>query len=187
MSKLTPASAYMSLVIRTTGDPSTMALPVRTLIRGLAPDVTTSEVIALRDVTRQATSGTQFLVALLAAFASIALVLAAVGVYGVMSYVVAGRRHEIGIRMALGATPRDVLIRVVGQGMIVAGAGLVVGLGIARALSGLLGGALFGVSPSDPATFLVVAVVLALGALAACHVPARRASRVDPLDEIRRQ
>jgi ABC-type antimicrobial peptide transport system permease subunit len=139
----------------------------------------------MRDVVAEATSGARFVLVLLASFAAIALALAAVGIYGVMSYVVAERRHEIGIRLALGATPRQVLARVVLQGMSVAGAGLLAGLGAAAMLTGVMTGLVSGVPVMDPVTFAIVPATLALVSFAACYLPARRASQVDPLREIR--
>jgi putative ABC transport system permease protein len=126
---------------------------------------------------------------LLAIFAAVALVLAAVGLYGVVSYSVAQRTHEIGIRMALGASSRDVLRMVIGQGMRLAGTGMLFGIAgafvVTRALRGLLSDMLFGVSVSDPVTFTAIPVVLMAVALAATYIPARRATRVDPMVALR--
>jgi putative ABC transport system permease protein len=122
---------------------------------------------------------------LLGSFAGLALVLAMVGVYGVMSYSVAQRTHELGIRIALGARVQDVLILVMGQAMILVMLGAVVGLGTAFALTRLLTKFLFEVNASDPMTFGAVALLLALVALIACYIPARRATKVDPLVALR--
>ncbi|MGH9711381.1 MAG: FtsX-like permease family protein, partial [Candidatus Acidiferrales bacterium] len=123
--------------------------------------------------------------ALLSVFGLIALVLAAIGIYGVMAYSIAQRTREVGIRMALGAQPGDVLRLIVGQGMLLAGTGVVVGLIAAFGISRLFTSLLFGVSPTDPFTFVSVAVVLSLSALTACYFPARRAMRVDPIVALR--
>jgi putative ABC transport system permease protein len=122
---------------------------------------------------------------LLALFGGVALALAAVGLYGVMSYAVSQRTSEIGIRMALGAHPRDVLRLVVGQGMLLTAGGLAIGVGAAYALTRLMSTLLFGVSATDPATFGGVAALLAAVALLASWIPARRASHVDPLIALR--
>jgi len=122
---------------------------------------------------------------LLAVFAGIALVLAAVGLYGVMSYAVSWRTHEIGIRMALGAQQTNVLALVVRQGMTMALLGLAIGLVGALALSRLLRGLLFGVSPTDPTTFAGVSILLLLVSMLACLIPARRATQVDPIIALR--
>ena len=127
----------------------------------------------------------RFNTTLLSIFAGVALVLTIVGLYGVMSYSVAQRTNEIGIRLALGAQSRDVLLMVVRQGSILILVGLVFGLAGAYALTRLIASLLFGVTTKDPLTFVAVAVVLAVVALLACYIPALRATKVDPMEALR--
>jgi ABC-type antimicrobial peptide transport system permease subunit len=127
----------------------------------------------------------RFSMILLGVFAVLALVLASVGIYGVISYLVGQRTHEIGVRMALGAESRDILRLVVGQGGRMAGIGIALGVAVALGLTRLMANLLFGVKPTDPLTFVAVAVLLCCIALLACYVPARRAMRVDPVVALR--
>src|SRR5262249_155282 len=122
---------------------------------------------------------------LLSIFAGIALVLAIVGIYGVMSYTVTQRTHEIGIRMAIGAQPRDVFRMVLGQGMLLAVIGVVLGLVLAFGLTRLMTSMLFGVRPTDPVTFGGIAMILSIVSLIACYLPGRRATKVDPVVSLR--
>jgi putative ABC transport system permease protein len=127
----------------------------------------------------------RFSALLLAVFASVALALAAIGIYGVISYVVAQRGHEIGLRMALGAQARDVVRLVLRNGMMLAGLGVAIGLAGAFALTRVLTSLLFGVTPTDAVTFVTVSALLLIVAFLACYIPARRATKVDPLVALR--
>jgi putative ABC transport system permease protein len=127
----------------------------------------------------------RFQTLLLSGFGILGFVIAMFGIYGVISYAVSQRTHEIGIRMALGARPQEVLWMVIGEGMLLAGLGVLAGLGGSLALTKFLNSLLYETKPTDPATFLCVAIALTLMALLACYVPARRATRVDPLVALR--
>jgi putative ABC transport system permease protein len=176
---------YLTIVVRTRTDPAQLAPAVRNAVWGLDKGVTVSKVETMNDVIAGSLSHPQLYVLLLSAFGGIALLLAAIGIYGVMSRYVAGRTHEIGVRMALGAEPRDVLRLVTGRGMALAAIGIAFGVVAGLGLTRLMAGILYQVRPSDPFTFLMASCVLAIVALAACYIPARRAAKVDPMVALR--
>ncbi|HEX6048925.1 MAG TPA: ABC transporter permease [Gemmatimonadaceae bacterium] len=175
----------MAFVVRTTGDPMALLPAVRREVRAIDPTLPVSEARSMRDVQAMQLTDRRLPMQLMAAFAMLALVLAAVGVYGVMAYSVAARTREIGVRVALGARPGNVFGMIVRYGLATAATGLVIGLSGAAALGKLLTNLLYEVAPTDGATFVSVAVVLLAVVLAACLIPARRAVRVDPLEALR--
>ena len=176
---------YATLVVRSSGDPAAVGPVLRSLVHSANPDAPVSEVQTMNQVVSAATAEPRFYVMLLGAFAAVALILAVVGIYGVMSYSVSRRTQEIGIRMALGARSTDVIRLVVGQGAFLAVVGVGIGVIVAFAVTGLMGRLLYGVGPSDPVTFVGVAAVLLAVAILACYIPARRAARVDPIVALR--
>jgi putative ABC transport system permease protein len=188
--KGTGASRYMTLVARTACDAhvcdaSAFAPRIRDAVRAAESHVPISAVATLDAIVADATADARFYVVLLGAFAAVALLLAAVGIYGVMSYAVSRRTREIGIRIALGAEPSMVLRKVVGEGMRLAAAGAGTGLLLSLGLTRLMRGILFGVESNDLVTFVGVSVTLCVVALAASVVPALRATRIDPLEALR--
>jgi predicted permease len=173
------------LVVRTTGDPKALAATLRQVVRGLDGTAILSPVTTLEQQLAEQLSPRRFQTGLLGLFSLIALVLASVGIYGVMHYSVTQRTHEIGIRMALGARPGDVLRMVIRQGLTLALAGLAVGLAGAWWLTRVLASLLYGVTPADPPTFLAVSFLLTIVAALATSIPAWRAANVDPLLSLR--
>jgi len=176
-----PTFAAFSVVVRSTADPSSVMSAVRAQMREIDRDLPVSELRQLQELVSSSVSRPRFYTMLLGIFAAIALVLAAVGIYGVISYAVSLRTRELGIRIALGATGRQVSRLVLQQGVSLALAGVVVGGLGAYWLTYLLDKLLFGVTSRDAVTFGVVAALLTGIAAIACYIPARRAARVDPL------
>ena len=172
-------------VVRTSGDPMGLLPAVRREMKAIDPTLPVSAASSMKQVQSDRLTDRRLPMQLMGVFALLALALSAVGVYGVMAYSVAARTREIGVRVALGAQPRNVFGMVVRQGLGAAAIGLTLGLAGAVALGGVLRKLLYGVTPTDPATFIGVTVVLLAVAVAACLVPARRALRVDPLDALR--
>ena len=179
------ALIFTEAVVRTTGDPTQLANAIRGAVWRVDRDQPVWRVRSMNRVLDEARGGPKLTVGLMAGFAVLALVLAAIGVYGVMSYAVARRTQEVGIRMALGARRSQVLAMVLREGMRTTAIAVIVGLAAAAGAARLLASQLYGVSTADPLTFSLVPVVLALVALAACYLPARRASRVDPIVALR--
>jgi putative ABC transport system permease protein len=172
---------YGSIVVKTGVSPITVLGAIRRDVRELDSTLAVYRVRTMDEVIADAMQDTTLQTFLLGAFAGLALVLAAVGLYGVMAYLVTQRTHEIGVRMALGAQQTDVLALVLCQGLKLTVIGIAIGIAGALALTRLLSALLFGVGVRDPLTFAIVSIVLALVALAACYIPARRAARVDPM------
>jgi putative ABC transport system permease protein len=171
----------ITLVVRTRTEPAAMLGAVRRAIISVDAEQALSNVATMDQVLSDSIALRRFTMVLLAIFAALALLLAAVGIYGVLAQSVAQRTHEIGIRMALGAQTRDVLQLIVRQGMSLTVLGIVIGLAGAFALTRLLASLLFGVGATDPATFLWIPVLLAAVSFFACYLPARRAARLDPI------
>jgi putative ABC transport system permease protein len=178
-------TSYITLVARTAGDPAAAAPAMKEAAWSIDRNLAISGVVTMDGVVAEANAQPRFEMLLLTIFAAVALVLAAVGIYGVIGYSATRRTHEIGVRMSLGATRRDVLLLVVRQGMWLALAGSVTGIAGALLLSQLMTKLLYGVQPTDPATFVVVAAGLGVVAMLACYIPARRAMRIDPAAALR--
>jgi putative ABC transport system permease protein len=175
----------MTLTARTSTDPSGLAAAVRARVKEIDPDQPVTDVRPMTEVIARSVWQPRLYAILFGVFAAVALVLATVGIYGVMSYAVSQRTHEIGIRMALGAQARDVLKMMLGQGLLLALVGVVIGLAAAFALTRLMATLLYSVSATDPTTFAAIALLLMGVALLACYIPARRATRVDPMTALR--
>jgi putative ABC transport system permease protein len=177
--------SFMTLVIRTDGDPAAMAPAVQNELRALDPDQPVSDVRTMEQVMAETTGRARFNTLLFALFAGLATLLAAVGIFGVMNYSVTLRSRELGLRMALGAQPAQVLMLILKQGLLLTLIGIAIGVAGALALTRVMSGLLFGVDATDPATFAAIVLLLAVVSLIACYIPARRATRVDPLTALR--
>jgi putative ABC transport system permease protein len=179
--------AGATVIVRTDGEPASLSGAVRAAVKAADPELPVFAVRTLPELVSDRTAQRRLAAVLITVFAAVALVLAAVGIYGVMSYAVAQRTQEIGIRMALGAEREQILRMVLRHGTLMAVSGVVLGLAAAFALARLITSLLFQTSAADPPTFSVVPIVLIAVALVACYVPARRATRVDPLVALRTQ
>lgn len=175
----------MTLVVRTGSEPSQMVAAVRRQVGTLDQDLPVSKIRTMEQLLEASFSGRRFNMLLMGVFAVAALLLACIGLYGLMAYSVTQRTHEIGIRVALGAQPLDIFKLITRQGMTLVLIGIVTGLSVAFALTRLISGLLYGVSATDPWVFIGVALLLILVALLACLIPARRATKVDPLVALR--
>jgi putative ABC transport system permease protein len=177
---------FMGLVIRTAGDPAAFAATLRREVQAIDKNQPIYNVRTMDDVVMNSLGTRRVSMQLFVVFAVAALLLAALGIYGVMAYSVTQRTHEIGIRMALGAQKSDVLALVIRQGMSLIAIGIVVGLLGALALTRVIGNLLYGVTATDPATFLWIPFLLGSVSFFACYVPARRAARLDPIKALAR-
>jgi predicted permease len=166
---------------------SSLAAAIRNQVREIDPNEPVNQIITMDERLSNSVAGRRFQMLLLGIFAGVGLVIATVGIYGIISYAVSQRTHEIGIRMALGAQASDVLRMVVWRGMSLALIGVALGLAAAFALTRVMKNLLFEVSPTDPATFALIALLLIVVALIASYIPARRATKVDPLQALRHE
>jgi putative ABC transport system permease protein len=180
-----PALDPLTIVVHTAGNPKLLVAPARAAIQSADPEIPVSEIRTMDQVLEESAATQRWTMSLLAAFAGLAMALAVVGTYGVVSWSVTQRTREIGIRVTLGATPKAIVGEVLGHGIRLSAVGLAIGLICAFLLRGSLASLVFDVSPSDPLIFTGVAALMFTVALAACYVPARRASRVDPLIALR--
>jgi predicted permease len=175
----------MNIVLRTSTDPASMTSAVKSATHEVDPDLPLYDVRTMSQRVEISLARRRFAMLLLGLFAALALALATIGIYGVMAYLVNQGTREIGIRMALGATQRNILNLIVRKGMALAFSGVLIGLAAAFALTRLMRTLLFGVNSSDPATFLAIALLLAAVAFLASYIPARRATRIDPMLSLR--
>jgi predicted lysophospholipase L1 biosynthesis ABC-type transport system permease subunit len=181
----TPRS--LNVIVQTAVPPEGLMADVRRTVGEIAPRLPVNDLGSLEDVLRRSVARPRLMVHLMASFALIALALSAIGIYGVVSYTVSKRTREMGIRQALGARRRTVARLVIREGLVPAVLGIAVALPLALAGGSLLSGLLYGVSPRDPAVFAALPVVLLLVAYVSCHLPARRASRLDLVEALRRE
>jgi putative ABC transport system permease protein len=183
--KVYPSMLTMDIVLRTTINPTSVVEDARQAVRSIDPDLPIARVVTLTTLVDSSMAQQKFSVYLVAIFGTLALILASIGMYGVISYSVAQRTREIGIRMALGAQPQSILTMVLKQGARLAGLGIAIGLVVAFGVGRLIANFLYGIRPADPLTFFAVTLLLMMVAFLACYLPARRASCVDPIDALR--
>jgi predicted permease len=182
-----PSSEFQSfsLIVRCAADPNNLASAVTKQIAAIDANQPVTDVLTYNTIVRESTAERRFQMGMLTVFAVLALLLASIGLYGVLAYSVAQRTREIGVRMALGAQSLDVVRLVLGQGLVLALIGVGIGLAGSFALTQLMSSVIFGISPTDPLTFAAVAAGLTVIALLASYVPARRAARIDPMEALR--
>jgi predicted permease len=185
LTKLANSIIPLSWIIQTAGDPSSLSAAIQHEMQSVDSQLAASKVRGMDQVISESTARQNFNMLLLTIFAGLALLLAAIGIYGLMSYTVEQRTQEIGIRMALGAARGDMLKLVVRQGMLLSGIGVVIGLAASFGLNRFLGTLLFGVKATDPITYAAVAAILISVALLATYIPARRATQIDPMIALR--
>ena len=185
LTKLANNVVPLSWIIQTAGNPSSLSAAIQHEILAVDNQLAASKIRTMEQVISDSTARQNFNMLLLTTFAGLALLLAAIGIYGLMSYTVEQRTQEIGIRMALGAAREDMLKLIVRQGMLLAGIGVVIGLAASFGLTRLLAGLLFGVKTTDLLTYAAVAIILISVAFLATYIPARRATRIDPLVALR--
>src|SRR5262245_15168718 len=175
----------MPLAVRAEGDPAALAKAIRDTARSIDPSVTIWRIRAMDDLMDDYLAPRRLSLRLVEGFAAVALALALIGIYGVLSYTVSQRVPEIGVRMALGATPSGILRMTIGDGLRLAVPGVALGIVAALLLTRLASAMLFNVSPGDPVSYVVLSAAVLSVALAACYLPARRAARIDPIGAIR--
>ena len=185
ITKLANSVLPLSWIIQTAGDPTSLSTAIQHEIQSEDSRLAASKIRTMDQVISESTARQTFNMLLLTIFAGLALLLAAIGIYGLMSYTVEQRTQELGIRVALGASRNDMLRLVVRQGMLLAGIGVAVGLAASFALNRVLANMVFGVKTTDPITYASVTVVLVGAALLATYLPARRATKIDPLIALR--
>jgi putative ABC transport system permease protein len=178
-------SRRMFIVVRTAADPSSLSPALRVVVAEMDKSLAVSNIIPMEEISSQSIGQERFTLLLLGLFSAFALLLAVAGIYGVMSYAVAQRTHEIGVRVAMGAQTGAILKLVVGRGMKLVAGGVALGLAASLSLTRLMAKMLFGVSAGDPPTFIVTTLLLTFVALLACWIPARRATKVDPMTALR--
>jgi putative ABC transport system permease protein len=175
----------MTVTIRSSGDPANLTAAIREGVASIDKDIAVANIQTMQRILNDSVAGRRLNMMLLTVFATVALILASVGIYGVLSYSIAQRTHEIGVRMALGAKATDVLKLVVGDGLKLVLAGISVGLTGAFLLTEVMKSLLFEVSATDPLTFAVIPLILTAVAMLSSYVPARRAMKVDPMVALR--